>query len=143
MQPIRGADLLRQVKNRCEPFNSEFSGKKVTIFRFAPPQLTTDPLVLAKYESARYSTDSKLKTFQFLGCEVDSQLLTSSTGTREFANLILAASRDRQNIGIIVQNPLPDLLKPLLSLIPSLKDLDGMAENHPLFKASATAETIW
>jgi methylenetetrahydrofolate dehydrogenase (NADP+)/methenyltetrahydrofolate cyclohydrolase len=142
MQPIRGRDLLRQVKNRCEPLKSEFSGKKVTIFRFAPPRLATDPLVLAKYESARYSTDSKVKTFQFLGCEVDSQLLAHSTSKSVFASLLLAASREEKNVGIIVQNPLPDLLKPLLALIPSRQDLDGMAENHPIFKANATAETI-
>lgn len=72
MNEIRGRDILREVKQRCEPFPKEFLDKKVTILRFAPSLKETDATTLAKYEAARYSTDHKVKTFKFIGCEVNS-----------------------------------------------------------------------
>lgn len=45
-------------------------------------------------------------------------------------------------MGIIVQNPIPPDLKRSLEIISPEKDLDGIQENHPFFKASATSETI-
>lgn len=142
MNEIRGRVILNEVKARCEPLQSEFSGKKVTILRFTPPPEETDPTALAKYEAARYSTDSKVKTFKFIGCEVDSQLLPHQSTEKRFAAILRAVNYDPNVVGVIVQNPIPDKLKKLLSLISPEKDLDGMQENNPLFKASATSETI-
>ena len=140
MNEIRGRDILREVKARCEPFKSEFHGKKVTILRFTPSPEETAPTALAKYEAARYSTDSKVKTFQFLGCEVNSQLLTYKTTFENFVSILKTANEDPLTLGIIVQNPIPPDLKQSLEIISPEKDLDGMQENHPLFKASATGK---
>lgn len=143
MNEVRGRDILREVKAKCEPFKSEFNGKKVTILRFTPPPEETDPTELAKYEAARYSTDSKVKTFQFLGCEVDSKLLNHETTLEDFESILQTANEDPLTLGIIVQNPIPKKkIKQILKIISPEKDLDGMQENHPLFKASATSETI-
>lgn len=142
MNEIRGRDILREVKQRCEPFQKEFLDKKVTILRFAPSLKETDATTLAKYEAARYSTDHKVKTFKFIGCEVNSQLLPYKTTLEEFEEILRSASVDQNTVGIIVQNPIPPDLKRSLKIISPEKDLDGIQENHPLFKASATSETI-
>lgn len=142
MNEIRGRYILREVKQRCEPFQEDFAGKKITILRFAPSSKETDAITLAKYEAARYSTDHKVKTFKFIGCEVDSQLLPHKTTIQEFEAILRAANVDPNTVGIIVQNPIPEKLKNSLSLISQELDIDGMSENHPLFKASATSETI-
>jgi len=142
VKEIRGGEILSQVKVRLEPFKEIFFGKKVTIIRFNPPAEETDAIALAKYEAARYSTEHKIKTFKFIGCEVDSQLRNNNTTIEEFKGIIRGATEDPHTVGIIVQNPIPLILHPSLELISQELDLDGMQENHPVFKASATSETI-
>ncbi len=142
MNQIIGRNILREVKAKCEPFKEEFSNKKINIIRFAPPPDETNNITLAKYEAARYSTEHKVKTFKFMNCQVDSQLWRDDTTAKEFEDIISAANLDLNTIGVIVQNPVPPNLKEILELIRPEKDLDGLQENHPLFSASATSETI-
>ena len=142
MNKINGRPIVKIVKARCEPHKDYFAVKKVIIFRFAPPPFQKDGLELAKYKAATTSTEQKIKTFQFLGCEVESPYLSSSTTKKEFANLIATASSSSNIIGIIVQNPIPLQLQEILERLPASLDLDGVTPNHPLFLAPATSEAI-
>ena len=140
---IRGGEILRLVKAKCEPFRENFAGKNVTISRFLPPTIIGDRL-LAKYRAAEISAVEKVKTFSYLNCDVNYLLLSSSATPLEFREIIENANANEDTIGIIIQNPIPKLLVPELRFLSPNKDLDGMQPLHPLslFRTSATSEAI-
>lgn len=141
MAQIRGRDILRQVKERCKPFQETFSAKIVTIIRFSPHPDLND-IQRAKYRAAEISAIEKVKTFTFINCEVDYRLLSENTTPPEFREILSRANCDSNTVGVIVQNPVPRLLAPELELLSSEKDLDGLTKNNPLFSISATSEAI-
>lgn len=140
---IKGGEILRLVKAKCEPLRNNFAEKNVTIVRFLPPIIIDDSL-LAKYRAAEISAVEKVKTFTYLNCEVNYLLLSSLATPLEFREILENANSDEDTIGIIVQNPVPRLLVPELRFLSPNKDLDGMQPLHPLslFRASATSEAI-
>jgi methylenetetrahydrofolate dehydrogenase (NADP+) / methenyltetrahydrofolate cyclohydrolase len=140
---IFGGKILKVVKERCQPHQKYFQGKLVTIVLFQTPSTEINPQMLSQYEAAITSTNQKVKTFQFLGCNVNRVELPASTSRIKFRKLLQEATNDSSSIGIIVQNPIPkDELKQELIRIPSELDIDGLTPNHPIFKASATSEAI-
>jgi methylenetetrahydrofolate dehydrogenase (NADP+) / methenyltetrahydrofolate cyclohydrolase len=139
---ILGGKILKLVKERCQPHQDYFQGKLVTIIMFQSPKQETDVQKLAQYQAAVTSTNQKVKTFQFLGCDVERQDLPADTGEENFAQILQDAADNPSSIGIIVQNPIPTkILKEELENIPNELDIDGINDN-PLFKASATSEAI-
>jgi methylenetetrahydrofolate dehydrogenase (NADP+)/methenyltetrahydrofolate cyclohydrolase len=142
-EQILGGKILKAVKERCEPYREYFRGKLVTIVMFEPPVNETDPKIIGQYQAAVTSTNQKVKTFQFLGANVNQILLPANTLPRKFDLILKAAVGDSNSLGIIVQNPIPnDNLKLRISTIPGRLDIDVINENHPIFKASATSEAI-
>jgi methylenetetrahydrofolate dehydrogenase (NADP+) / methenyltetrahydrofolate cyclohydrolase len=110
---------------------------------FQPPETETNAQKLAQYEAAVTSTNQKVKTFQFLGCDVNKIELPADTDEEDFVQLLQDATDNLGSIGIIVQNPVPnDKLKFKLSNISSKLDIDGINQNNSLFRASATSEAI-
>lgn len=142
MDEVLGKVVLPLVKERCEAFRNDCTGKEIKIIRFAPEQ-DVSQIELAKYEAARFSTESKIKTFQHLGCIVEAPLLPATTTKGDFKELISKFDQDPNVVGIIVQNPIPIRLESSLSRISYSKDLDGMQSDNPYFQASATSETIF
>lgn len=142
-EQILGGKILKAVKEKCEPYRDYFSGKSVTIVMFHPPQAETNPQKLSQYQAAVTSTNQKVKTFEFLGCNVDRVELPATTTEDTFGEVIADASANQNTLGIIVQNPIPDSdLRIVLNAIPIKLDIDAINENHPIFKASATSEAI-
>jgi methylenetetrahydrofolate dehydrogenase (NADP+)/methenyltetrahydrofolate cyclohydrolase len=142
-EQILGGKILKTVKNRCEPYRDHFQGKRVTIAMFDPPETETNTRILGQYQAAVTSTNQKSKTFEFLGCSVDRLQLPAKTLPTEFDRLLQQAASDSNSLAIIVQNPIPnDKLKRKLSAIPAHLDIDAINENHRLFKANATSESI-
>ncbi|MEY2832289.1 MAG: hypothetical protein RLZZ574_1547 [Cyanobacteriota bacterium] len=140
---ILGGKILKLVKERCQSHNNYFQGKLLTIIMFQPPESETDAQKLAQYQAAVTSTNQKVKTFRFLGCDVNRIELTADTDEINFAQLLQDAANDSNSIGIIVQNPVPKKeLKEELINIPSQLDIDGINQDNSLFKASATSEAI-
>ena len=139
---IYGAQIIKVVKQRCEPHQQFFAEKLVTIVLFKPPADLTDGQMLGQYQAAVTSTNQKVKTFGFLGCEVNRYELTADVKIQQFRDLIISAARNPNSVGIIVQNPIPDYdLAVELEKIPPDLDIDGINETS-IFKASATSEAI-
>ncbi|PZD70620.1 Bifunctional protein FolD protein [Acaryochloris thomasi RCC1774] len=138
---VNGSSILKQVKSRLAEFQNICNQEQVTIIRFLPPETEQDPIELAKYEAARFSTEHKAKTFSALGCQVKQPILDSLTTPDVFRNLLIEANAN--SVGLIVQNPIPDDLKKLLPQISFEKDIDGMRSDNPYFPTSATSETIY
>jgi methylenetetrahydrofolate dehydrogenase (NADP+)/methenyltetrahydrofolate cyclohydrolase len=140
---ILGGKILKLVKERCQLHQDYFQGKLVTIVLFEPLETETDVQILAQYQAAVTSTNQKVKTFQFQGCDVNRIELPASTGRIKFRRLLQDAAINLNSIGIIVQNPIPkDELKQELVNIPPQLDIDGINKNNSLFKASATSEAV-
>ncbi len=101
-----------------------------------------DKQILGQYSAALTSTNQKVKTFEFLGCQVNRHELTADVKIRQFRDTITTAARDPRSLGIIVQNPIPDRdLAIGLEEIPPRLDIDGINKTN-IFKASATSEAI-
>lgn len=142
-EQILGSKILKLVKERCQPHQDYFQGKLVTIVLFEPPETETDALLLAQYQAAITSTNQKVKTFKFLGCNVNRIELSARTSRLRFRKLLQEIARNSNSIGVIVQNPIPkDELKQELVNIPPQLDIDGISKKNPLFEASATSEAI-
>lgn len=115
----------------------------MTIVRFEPPGELSDAKLLGHYQAAITSTNQKVKTFEFLGCEVKSFTLAGNTKPERFSDILKGAANNHNSIAIIVQNPIPESkLKLELGNIPPRLDIDGMNENRGFFQASATSESI-
>lgn len=141
-EKIYGGKILKLVKQQCEPERQFFSDKSVTIILFKPPDDLINGQMLAQYDAAVTSTNQKVKTFEFLGCNVDRHELSADTKVRQFENIIITAAQKSNSIGIIVQNPIPyQVLTEQLGKIPSHLDIDGINQTS-IFKASATSEAI-
>ncbi len=141
-QRIYGSQIIKVVKQRCQPHLSFFNERLITIILFQPPEGLTDRQMLAQYNAAVTSTNQKVKTFEFLGCSVDRKELNAETSSSQFARILNDAANNRGSIGIIVQNPIPkSKLKSKLELIPPGLDIDGINQNS-IFEASATSEAI-
>lgn len=141
LSPHKGGGILKQTKNRLIPFREACSNQQVTIIRFDPPEQEKEPIALAKYEAARYSTEHKVKTFSVLGCEVKQYQLPDATTPSDFQDLLHTIYEI--SVGVIVQNPIPKDLKRQISGLPYDKDIDGMRLDNPYFPVSATSETIF
>ncbi|WP_146242475.1 tetrahydrofolate dehydrogenase/cyclohydrolase catalytic domain-containing protein, partial [Acaryochloris thomasi] len=142
MDEVRGREILPSVKERCEVYRSNLADKNIKIVRFAPG-INEHIDMLPQYEAARYSTESKIKTFQHLNCNVESLLLPQETSVKEFNRLLTQLNSNPNTVGIIVQNPVPKDLRDSFDLIGFEKDLDGMRTDNPYFSTSATSETIY
>ena len=140
---VRGGVILKEVKEKLKSFQKDHAQKQVAIVRFNPPAKEKRPTQLAKYEAARFSTEHKVKTFEFLGCQLVQPILDFSIPPDEFVSLLKQLNEDPKTIGIIVQNPYSDRLTPALDQIDFEKDIDGMRRDNPLFRTSATSETIY
>jgi methylenetetrahydrofolate dehydrogenase (NADP+) / methenyltetrahydrofolate cyclohydrolase len=142
-EQILGRKILKLVKDRCQPYNSYFQGKLITIVMFQPPDELTDAEMLGQYRAAVTSTNQKVKTFEFLGCEVKSFTLPGNTQPEHFSEILKDAANNGNSLAIIVQNPIPgSKLKLEIANIPPRLDIDGINENQGFFKASATSEAI-
>lgn len=142
-EQILGGKILKSVKDRCEPYRDYFRGKLVTIVMFHPPEIETNERILSQYQAAVTSTNQKVKTFEFLDCNVNRVELPATTTEDAFTNVILNAATQENSLGIIVQNPIPERdLRKILSKIPPSLDIDAINENQATFKASATSESI-
>ena len=141
-QRIYGGQIVKVVKQRCQPHFSFFANKSVTIVLFQPPSgLVNEPL-LAQYSAAITSTNQKVLTFNFLSCHVNRVELPANTSARELSEILADAAADRDSLGIIVQNPVPKAkLRAEIALIPPQLDIDGINETS-VFQASATSEAI-
>ena len=141
-QRIYGGQIVKVVKQRCQPHQQFFADKLVTIVLFQPPDGLTDRQMLAQYSAAVTSTNQKVKTFEFLGCNVDRRELNAKTSSSQFAKILKDTASNPNSIGIIVQNPIPqNKLKSKLEEIPPRLDIDGINEAS-IFKASATSEAV-
>ena len=138
---IKGGKILKQAKDQLGFYQEFGSSQQITIIRFSPPEGELDPIQLAKYEAARFSTEHKVKTFAALGCKVNQHYLDYYTSPNTFQAILKQANDD--SVGIIVQNPFADRLQSSLKLIDFEKDLDGMRGDNPYFFVSATSETIF
>lgn len=138
---IKGGKILKQAKDQLGFYQAFGSSQQITIIRFSPPEGELDPIQLAKYEAARFSTEHKVKTFTALGCKVNQHYLDYYTSPNQFQAILKQANDD--SVGIIVQNPFADRLQSSLKLIDFEKDLDGMRGDNPYFFVSATSETIF
>lgn len=138
---LRGGKILKHTKEVLAAFSESCSNQRVTIIRFSPPAEEQEPIKLAKYEAARFSTERKVKTFTALGCEVIQPYLNFSTTPDQFNKLLQDAVTT--SVGLIVQNPIPKHLESFIREIPFEKDLDGMRLDNPYFPISATSETIF
>ncbi len=134
MQLIQGSIVRRLVTERCQPYREHFAGKKIWIIRFLPPTGEKDPLLLAKYEAARYSSDAKQKSFEDIGCSVKNLTQPYNFGNEDFIELLSRGSADPKTVGIIVQNPIPRPLQRTVEILPVHLDLDGLQIDHPLFQ---------
>ncbi|MGB5632437.1 MAG: hypothetical protein WBM86_06620 [Waterburya sp.] len=141
-QRIFGGQIVKVVKQRCQPHFSFFADKSVTIVLFEPPEDLTNEQMLAQYSAAVTSTKQKVKTFEFLGLSVNRHELKADVKISQFRDIIVAAGKDPNSVGIIVQNPIPyeDLAMELERIPPHL-DIDGINHNS-IFQASATSEAI-
>jgi methylenetetrahydrofolate dehydrogenase (NADP+) / methenyltetrahydrofolate cyclohydrolase len=142
MRLIQGSIVRRLATERCQPYREHFIGKEIWIIRFLPTTGEKNPLLLAKYEAARYSSEAKQKSFENIGCSVKNLALPNNFGNEDFIEMLSRASADPKTVGIIVQNPIPVPLQMTIEILPIHLDLDGLQTDHPLFKTSATAETI-
>lgn len=141
-QRIYGGQIVKVVKQRCQPHFSFFTDKSVTIVLFEPPKDLTDKQMLAQYGAAVTSTDQKVKTFKFLGLSVNRIELPATTSARRFRAILANAATDLGSVGIIVQNPVPqNKLRVEIAKIPTRLDIDGI-NPASIFKASATSEAI-
>ncbi len=139
---IYGGQIVKLVKQRCEPYREFFADKLITIVLFEPPDSLTDKQTLAQYSAAVTSTNQKARTFEFLGCVVERRELDAKTRSSKFAQILNEAAANPNSIGIIVQNPIPrNKLKSKLERIPGRLDIDGINEAS-IFKVSATSEAI-
>ncbi len=139
---IYGSQIVKLVKQRCEPYQEFFADKLITIVLFQPPNNLTDKQMFAQYSAAVTSTNQKVKTFKFLGCDVNRQDLPADTSPRKFRAILNHAATNPNTIGIIVQNPVPERkLRVEIAKIPPRLDIDGINETS-IFKASATSEAI-
>jgi methylenetetrahydrofolate dehydrogenase (NADP+) / methenyltetrahydrofolate cyclohydrolase len=142
-EQILGSKIFKLVKQRCQPHRDYFQGKLITIIMFQPPSNESNAQKLAQYQAAVTSTNQKVKTFEFLGCDVNRIELPADTKIKQFRKLLQNAKENPNIIGIIVQNPIPrEKLKDELDKIPNNLDIDGINENNSLFFASATSEAI-
>ena len=141
-EKIYGGQIVKVVKQRCKPYSSFFNDKLITIIVFKPPENLTDRQMLAQYDAAVTSTNQKVKTFEFLGCNVARRELNAKTSSYQFLKILKDAVKNPDSIGIIVQNPIPNSkLKSKLEKIPPHLDIDGINQTS-IFKASATSEAI-
>lgn len=141
-EKIYGGRILQVIKQRCQPHQQFFTDKSVTIILFKPPQDLIDKQILGQYSAALTSTNQKVKTFEFLGCQVNRHELTADVKIGQFRDTITTAAKDPRSLGIIVQNPIPDLdLAIGLEEIPPRLDIDGINKTS-IFEASATSEAI-
>ncbi|MGB5634162.1 MAG: tetrahydrofolate dehydrogenase/cyclohydrolase catalytic domain-containing protein [Waterburya sp.] len=109
---------------------------------FQPPDGLNNKQMLAQYSAALSSTNQKIKTFEFLGCNVDRRELSAKTSSSQFSKLLKNAANNPNSIGIIVQNPIPKgKLKSKLETIPPRLDIDGI-NSTSIFEASATSEAV-
>ena len=142
-EKIWGGKINKIVKQRCHPHQKFFQGKLITIIVFNPPSDEINQRLLSQYEAAVTSTNQKVKTFEFLGCEVNRVELPASTQPLEFEQILNTASNQSNSIGIIVQNPLPNrYLRYKLNLIPNKLDIDGVKPSNSSNKVSATSEAV-
>jgi methylenetetrahydrofolate dehydrogenase (NADP+) / methenyltetrahydrofolate cyclohydrolase len=133
---ILGGKTLEIVKGRCQAYQNYFQRKLVTIILFQAPDGEANAQILSQYEAAVASTNQKVKTFQFLGCNVDRLELSNSASRIKFRRLLQEVINNPKSIGIIVQNPIPNNeFKKELVWIPSQLDIDGL--NQSLFKIIA------
>lgn len=141
-EKIYGGKILKLVKDRCSPHLDFFEDKQVTIALFEPARKLNDLQMLSQYEAAVTSTNQKVKTFKFLGCDVNRVDLPADTSPRKFRAILNHAATNPNTIGIIVQNPVPERkLRVEIAKIPPRLDIDGINETS-IFKASATSEAI-
>ena len=141
-QRIFGGQIVKVVKQRCQPHFSFFADKSVTIVLFEPPEDLKNSQMFAQYSAAVTSTNQKVKTFEFLGLLLNRHQLKADVKISQFRDIIVAAGKDPKSVGIIVQNPIPykDLAMELKRIPPQL-DIDGINETS-VFQASATSEAI-
>jgi len=141
-EKIYGSKIVRLVKDRCSPHLNFFKDKQVAIILFEPPKQLKDPQMLAQYVAAVTSTNQKVKTFGFLGCDVNRIQLPADTSSRQLREIIKSTVDNHNNVGIIIQNPIPGRkLKVEIDKIPPQLDIDGINKTS-VFKASATSEAI-
>ena len=141
-QRIYGSRIVKVVKQRCQPHLSFFGNKLITIILFQPPKGLENPQMSAQYSAAVTSTNQKVSTFRFLGCDVERKELDAEISSSQFAKVLKDAASNPNSIGIIVQNPIPQhKLRSRLELIPPSLDIDGINPNS-IFQASATSEAI-
>lgn len=141
-EPIRGTAIAASIRQRLEPFRSEFAQRqtRIAIVRFESPEQGS-PIELARYSAALTSMNQKLRSFDFLGCQLEPHLLRQDTTPAAFAALIDRLNQNPQVRGLIVQYPVPPAIEPLIRLIAPEKDLDALTPNSP-FSISATSEGI-
>ena len=86
------------------------------------------------------SAREKIKHLTKLGIKVDEIILPNHISINDFENLLQALSNSQDNLGIIVQLPIPETLSPPLQSIDQRRDIDSLTVNNPYHTLCATAE---
>lgn len=105
------------------------------------PHLAT--LLIGSDPASILYTNMKKKFIESLGCQVDIYNLTENVKLEDLKLLIKTLNEDETVHGIMIQMPLPEMLKDfrlkILDLISKEKDVDGLQEDskflHPTSKA--------
>ncbi len=138
---ILGRPILAQVKQDCQQFQTPLSSqhKQISIIRFLPPS-NISGVEASGYEAARISTEQKVKAFNYLRLSTMVHPLSPETSRQDFSELVERLNHEESTSGIIIQYPIPRLLRSLVDLIATEKDLDALRSDS--ISVPATAEGI-
>jgi methylenetetrahydrofolate dehydrogenase (NADP+) / methenyltetrahydrofolate cyclohydrolase len=156
---ISGRSILKQVLKsllpHCSKLNTKngtnnFQRKKVVIIQFWPefwplnlnPKMDDHPKDYALHHAADYSSIEKCRTFKRLGFNVDILGLENITKPDDFNKIIRKLNSDESVSAIIVQHPVPEILKKYLNWIDHSKDVDRLNCNNDKYDSCATADAI-
>jgi methylenetetrahydrofolate dehydrogenase (NADP+) / methenyltetrahydrofolate cyclohydrolase len=156
---IPGGSILKQVLKSLLPHCSElntkngtnnFQRKKVVIIQFWPQfwplnlnlKIEDYPKDYALHHAADYSSIEKCRTFKRLGFNVDILGLENITKPDHFNKIIHKLNSDESVAALIVQHPVPEILRKSLNGIDHSKDIDRLNCNNDKYDSCATADAI-
>jgi methylenetetrahydrofolate dehydrogenase (NADP+)/methenyltetrahydrofolate cyclohydrolase len=132
---LTGREILR---NSLEPFRALTTDARVIIARW-PRLPEANP---ARLWAAEISTGRKAHVFSLAGLRVDKVTFEPASSRELFARFLETANADPDVIGIIVQQPVPRAIMPLLDGIEARRDLDGVGGGIPCAAAAAAVRLI-
>ncbi|MFD2467683.1 tetrahydrofolate dehydrogenase/cyclohydrolase catalytic domain-containing protein [Amycolatopsis silviterrae] len=141
---VSGRQILKDVRTEyAARYRSliEPKGKKVAVVRFeAHPDDAWE--WRARMDASRISAEQKEKITSALGFTPVHQVLRPTIRPAEFAAILRRHNADPSVTGLIVQLPVPDQYRDVVSLISPEKDIDAILGARSRFPVGATSEGI-